>query len=73
MAIGLHAVVGQRKLQPQVVGVVLDEVGSDIDRLLVKSSYGEKKFDNISLGLSFSEFEKAMHAAVLLHSSQTLI
>lgn len=45
----------------------------DIDRLLVKSSYGEKKFDNISLGLSFSEFEKAMHAAVLLHSSQTLI
>jgi hypothetical protein len=35
MAIGLHAVVGQRKLQPQVVGEVLDEVGGDIDRLLI--------------------------------------
>jgi len=46
----------------------------DIDRLLVKSqTYGEKVFNDISLGLSFSGFEKAMHAAVLLHSSQTII
>ena len=31
MAIGLHAVIGQRKLQPQVVGKVLDEVGGEVD------------------------------------------
>ena len=45
----------------------------DIDKLLVKSNHEEKSFNNISLGLSFSGFEKAMHAAVLLHSSQILV
>lgn len=35
VTIGLHAVVGQRKLQPQIVCEVLDEVLGDIDGLLV--------------------------------------
>ena len=30
MAIGLHAVVGQRKLQPQVVGEMFDEVVAEV-------------------------------------------
>ena len=35
--IGLHAVVGQRELKPKIVGVVLDEVRADIDRVMVHS------------------------------------
>lgn len=41
-----------------------------VDEIIVRDEYEEKKYKNICLGLTFSNFEKAMHSEVLLHSSQ---
>lgn len=41
----------------------------DVDELVILSSKQKKSYKNISLGLSFSGFEKAMNSQVLLHSS----
>lgn len=41
-----------------------------VDEIVVKSEKEEKKFENVCLGLTYSSFDKAMHSAILLHSSQ---
>lgn len=41
-----------------------------VDEIVIKSDNEEKKFENVCLGLTYSSFEKAMHSAILLHSSQ---
>lgn len=41
-----------------------------VDEIIVKDEKEEKRFENVCLGLTFSNFEKAMHSEVLLHSSQ---
>ena len=56
MAVCLHAVVGQRKLQPQVVGEVLDEIGGDIDRSLVHRFVFAKVWLFLAMGMFFLIF-----------------
>ena len=56
MAVGLHAIVGKRKLQPQIVCVVLDEVGADIDSMLFHSFVCAKVRFFIAVVSIFSTF-----------------
>lgn len=41
-----------------------------VEKMIIKNGEIEKSYENVCLGLSFSGFDKAMHSAVLLHSSQ---
>ena len=62
MAIGLHTVVGQRKLQPQVVGVVFDEVGGDIYSRLVHRFVCAKVLNFVDLLCIITHFDHVKSA-----------